>query len=163
MKKRLVVVLTMLGAVVVCLNIRPTLAAATGSGPGPTTMQRGQKVYEQTCLACHQADAGGVPGMTPPLQNSPYVQGPAIKLIGIVLNGKTDGVEIEGETYTSPMPPFNTVLKDQEIADVLTYLRSHFGNKAGPISVTQVSQIRQGLKSKIEKKSKIVKELIINN
>jgi len=146
MKKRLVVVLTMLGAVVVCLNIRPTLAAATGSGPGPTTMQRGQKVYEQTCLTCHQADAGGVQGMTPPLQKSPYVQGPAVNLIGIVLNGKTDGVEIDGETYSSPMPPFSTVLKDQEIADVLTYLRSHFGNKASSISVTQVSQIRQSLK-----------------
>jgi mono/diheme cytochrome c family protein len=146
MKKKLLVVITMLGLAVVCLNIRPTLAAATLRGPRPTTMQRGQKVYEQTCLACHQADAGGVPGMTPPLQKSPYVQGPAVNLIGIVLNGKTDGVEIDGETYTSPMPPFSTVLKDQEIADVLTYLRSHFGNKADQITVAQVSQIRQGLK-----------------
>jgi mono/diheme cytochrome c family protein len=44
------------------------------------------------------------------------------------------------------MPPFSTVLKDQEIADVLSYLRSHFGNKAGPISLSQVSKIRHGLK-----------------
>ncbi len=146
MKKSLVVVITMLGAGVVCLNIRPTLAAAGLNGPGPTTMQRGQKVYEQTCLACHQADAGGVPGMTPPLQKSPYVQGPANKVIGIVLNGLNDGVEIDGDTYSNPMPPFNSVLKDQDIADVLTYVRSHFGNKAAPITVTQVSQIRQGVK-----------------
>jgi mono/diheme cytochrome c family protein len=145
MKKRLVVVITMLGTVVVCLNIRPTLAEAAGVGPGPSTIQRGQKIYEQTCLTCHQADAGGVPGMTPPLQKSPYVQGPAMKVIGIVLNGLNDGVEIDGETYTNPMPPFNTVLKDQDIADVLTYVRSHFGNKAGPIAVTQVTKIRQGL------------------
>jgi mono/diheme cytochrome c family protein len=146
MKKRLVVVITMLGAVVVCLNIRPTLAEAARVGPGPSTIQRGQKIYEQTCLTCHQADAGGVPGMTPPLQKSPYVQGPAMKVIGIVLNGLNDGVEIDGETYTNPMPPFNTVLKDQDIADVLTYVRSHFGNKASPITVTQVSQIRQTFK-----------------
>jgi mono/diheme cytochrome c family protein len=86
--------------------------------------------------------------MTPPLQKSPYVQGPALKVIGIVLNGLNDGVEIDGESYSNPMPPFGTVLKDQEIADVLTYLRSHFGNKAGPITVKQVSIIRQGLKSK---------------
>jgi mono/diheme cytochrome c family protein len=146
MKKRLVVVITMLGAVVVCLNIRPTLAEAARGGPGPSAMQRGQKIYEQTCLTCHQADAGGVPGMTPPLQKSPYVQGPAVKVIGIVMNGLNDGVEIDGETYTNPMPPFGTVLKDQEIADVLTYLRSHFGNKAGQITVAQVARIRQELK-----------------
>jgi mono/diheme cytochrome c family protein len=146
MKSKLVVVIMMLGAGVVCLNIRPTLAEATLSGPGPGSMQHGQKIYEQTCLACHQADAGGVPGMTPPLQKSPYVQGPSVKLIGIVLNGLNDGVEIEGETYSNPMPPFSTVLKDQEIADVLTFLRNHFGNKASPITVAQVSKIREGFK-----------------
>src|SRR5450631_1449247 len=146
MKKRVVVVIMMLGAGMVCLNIRPTLAEVSWSGPGPGSALRGQKIYEQTCLACHQADAGGVPGMTPPLQKSPYVQGPSVKLIGIVLNGLNDGVEIEGETYSNPMPPFSTVLKDQEIADVLTFLRNHFGNKASPITVAQVSKIREGFK-----------------
>ncbi len=145
-KRKATVLLMMLGAGMVCLKTGPTLAAASYSGPGPGSALRGQKIYEQTCLTCHQADAGGVPGMTPPLQKSPYVQGPAVKLISIVLNGLNDGVEIEGETYTNPMPPFNTVLKDQEIADVLTYLRSHFGNKAAPITVTQVTKIRQGIK-----------------
>jgi mono/diheme cytochrome c family protein len=146
MKKRVVVVLMMLGAGMVCLNTRPTLAEALLSSPEPGSMLRGQKIYEQTCLTCHQADAGGVPGMTPPLQKSPYVQGPSVKLIGIVLNGLNDGVEIDGESYSNPMPPFSTVLKDQEIADVLSYVRSHFGNKAGPITVAQVSLIRQRLK-----------------
>jgi mono/diheme cytochrome c family protein len=146
MKSKLVVVIAMLGTGVVCLNMGPTPAEASSGGPGPGSMLRGQKIYEQTCLACHQADAGGVPGMTPPLQKSSYVQGPSVKLIGIVLNGLNDGVEIDGDTYSNPMPPFSTVLKDQEIADVLTYVRSHFGNKAGPIIVTQVSQIRQSLK-----------------
>ena len=83
--------------------------------------------------------------MNPPLQKSPYVQGPPSTLIGIVLKGLNDGVEIDGETYSNPMPPFSTVLKDQEIADVLSYLRSNFGNKAGPISLSQVTRIRQSL------------------
>jgi mono/diheme cytochrome c family protein len=146
MKRKLVVIIMMLGTGVVCLNIRPTLAEANMNGPGPGTMLRGKKIYEQTCLTCHQADAGGVPGMTPPLQKSPYVQGPSFKLIGIVLNGLNDGVEIDGESYSNPMPPFSTALKDQQIADVLTYLRRNFGNKAGPITVMQVTRIRQGLK-----------------
>ena len=146
MKSRIVVVIAMLGIGVVSLNFRPTPAEAYLSGPDPSSMQRGQKIYEQTCLPCHQADAGGVPGMTPPLQNSAYVQGPATKVIGIVLNGLNDGVEIDGETYSNPMPPFGSSLKDQDIADVLTYVRSHFGNKAGAITVTQVTQIRQTVK-----------------
>jgi mono/diheme cytochrome c family protein len=146
LNKQLVVVIMMLGAGMVGMKTGPTLAEASINDPGPGSVQRGQKIYEMTCLACHQADAGGVPGMTPPLQKSPYVQGPSVKLIGIVLNGLKDGVEIEGETYTNPMPPFSSVLKDQEIADVLTYVRSHFGNKAGQITVAQVSRIRQGLK-----------------
>jgi mono/diheme cytochrome c family protein len=83
--------------------------------------------------------------MNPPLIKSPYVQGSALKLIRIVLQGLNDGVDIQGETYSNPMPPFSTTLKDGDIADVLSYVRSHFGNKAGPVSAAQVSKIRQGL------------------
>jgi mono/diheme cytochrome c family protein len=108
--------------------------------------ERGKAIYEQSCLPCHQADAGGVPGMNPPLRKSPYVQGAPARLIGIVLQGLNDGVEIDGDTYSNPMPPFGAALKDQDIADVLSYVRSHFGNKAGAITTPQVSRIRQTLK-----------------
>ena len=119
-------------------------------GVGLISMQppavKGKQIYEQTCLPCHQADAGGVPGMTPPLRKSPYVQGAPATLIGILLQGLNDGVEIDGDTYTNPMPPFGATLKDEDIADVLSYVRSHFGNKAGPIGKPQVSRIMQTLK-----------------
>ena len=110
--------------------------------------EKGKQIYEQTCLPCHQADAGGVPGMTPPLRKSPYVQGTPSKLIGIVLQGLNDGVEIDGESYSNPMPPFGATLNDQDVADVLSYVRSHFGNKAAPISKTQVDKIRQSYSKK---------------
>ncbi len=145
MKRKVMVIVMMLGAAVVCMKTGSTLAAASLNDPVPGSAQRGQKVYGMTCLACHQADASGVPGMTPPLQKSPYVQGSPVKLIGIVLNGLHDGVEIDGNSYTNPMPAFSSVLKDQQIADVLTYLRSNFGNKAGAITVGQVTKIRQGI------------------
>jgi mono/diheme cytochrome c family protein len=119
-------------------------------GVGLISMQppapRGKIIYEQNCLPCHQADAGGVQGMTPPRRKSPYVQGAPARLIGILLQGLNSGVEIDGDTYTNPMPPFGTVLKDEDIADVLSYLRSHFGNKAGPIGKPQVARTRQALK-----------------
>jgi mono/diheme cytochrome c family protein len=142
MKRIAIGIVALLGIGLVSMRSRPQLAA-TAQQPAQTPVQRGKAIYEQTCLPCHQADAGGVPGMNPPLRKSPYVQGAAAKLIGIVLQGLNDGVEIDGDTYSNPMPAFGSVLKDQEIADVLSYLRSHFGNKAGPISKPLVSRIRQ--------------------
>ena len=142
MKRIAIGIVALLGIGLISMRSRPQLAA-TAQQPAQTPVQRGKAIYEQTCLPCHQADAGGVPGMNPPLRKSPYVQGATTKLIGIVLQGLNDGVEIDGDTYSNPMPAFSGVLKDQEIADVLSYLRSHFGNKAGPISKPQVSRIRQ--------------------
>jgi mono/diheme cytochrome c family protein len=135
-------IVALLGIGLVSMRSRSPLTAAALQ-PVQTPVQRGKAIYEQTCLPCHQADAGGVPGMNPPLRKSPYVQGAPARLIGIVLQGLNDGVEIDGDTYSNPMPAFGGVLKDQEIADVLSYLRSHFGNKAAPIGKPQVSRIRQ--------------------
>jgi mono/diheme cytochrome c family protein len=144
MKKIMTVTSSLLGIGVVLITLQSHMIANVPHSSRDSG-QKGKAIYEQTCLPCHQADAGGVPGMNPPLQKSPYVQGPPSTLIGIVLKGLNDGVEIDGETYSNPMPPFSTVLKDQEIADVLSYLRSNFGNKAGPISLSQVTRIRQSL------------------
>ena len=144
MNRILIALVIMLCAGAVCIKSQAPLAAA--SFPAPVQTQEGKIIYEQTCMPCHQIDAGGVPGLNPPLWKSPYVEGSSARLIGIVLQGLNDGVEISGESYSNPMPAFSGVLKDKEIADVLTYLRSHFGNKAGPVSLLQVSRIRQGLK-----------------
>jgi mono/diheme cytochrome c family protein len=145
MKKIVIGIFILLGVGAIAMKSSSPLAAAA-LNPVKAPAERGKIVYEQTCLPCHQADADGVPGMTPPLRKSPYVQGAPARLIGIILQGLNDGVEIDGETYSNPMPPFGTTLKDEDIADVLSYLRSHFGNKAGPISKPQVSRIRQALK-----------------
>jgi mono/diheme cytochrome c family protein len=145
MKRIIIGIFLSLGIGLVCMSlIAPMTAAATRPAQAPG--QRGKIIYEQTCLPCHQADAGGVPGMNPPLRKSPYVQGAPTRLISIILQGLNDGVEIDGETYSNPMPSFSAVLKDEEIADVLSYLRSHFDNKASPITKSLVSRIRQGMK-----------------
>ena len=103
----------------------------------------GKKIYTQYCLACHQADGSGVPQLNPPLKNTAYVLGDKSRLIGIVMNGFNDGVEISGDTYTNPMPAFGSGLKDEDIADVLTYVRNSFGNKASEISADQVKALRK--------------------
>ena len=105
------------------------------------SMDRGKKVYIQYCVACHQADGGGIQRINPPLIKTDYVLGNKKRLIGIVLNGMTTGVEIDGEDYNNPMAPHN-FLKDQEIADVLTYIRNSFGNKASVVTAAEVKLLR---------------------
>lgn len=101
----------------------------------------GEKVYKQFCISCHQTDGGGVPNMNPPLIKTEYVLGEKERLIKIVLHGLNENIEIDGEYFTNPMPALN-VLKDQQIADVLTYVRNSFGNKASAITAAEVKAVR---------------------
>lgn len=101
----------------------------------------GKKLYEQYCLTCHQADGSGVPKMNPPLIKTSYVTGDKKKLIQWILTGSVENVPIDGKYYSNNMPPQN-YLKDEEIADILTYVRSSFGNKASVITAIDVKNIR---------------------
>ncbi len=105
----------------------------------------GEKVYKKFCISCHQADGGGVPHLTPPLINTSYVLGDKETMIKILLNGLKN-VDIDEESYSNPMPPLGSVLKDQQIADVLTYVRNSFGNKAAAVTVAEVKEVRSKIK-----------------
>ncbi len=111
-----------------------------------TTVEHpGNEVYKSVCLVCHMADGSGVPGMHPPLANSDWVNGDKEKLIKVILNGMQGKIEVDGETYNSVMPP-QANLTDQQIADVLTFVRSNFGNNASEITNEEVSEVRQANK-----------------
>ncbi len=103
----------------------------------------GKIIYEQNCLTCHQADGKGVPGMNPPLSKTEWVLGNKTRLIKIVLNGMKSPIEINGESFHNPMPSHDH-LSDQQIADVLSYVRSSFGNKASDITLEEVKKTRAG-------------------
>jgi mono/diheme cytochrome c family protein len=110
---------------------------------------RGKKVYEGTgtCLGCHQPDGSGVPNMNPPLVKTKWVLGDKKALAKIVLKGLQGGeIEIDGDKFHNPMPPMESTLTDQEIADVLTYVRNSFGNKASMVTVAEVKAMRAKLK-----------------
>jgi mono/diheme cytochrome c family protein len=112
---------------------------------GQSSIARGNVLYKQICATCHQADGSGVPRMNPPLIKTQYVLGDPTRLIKVVLLGLNEEVEIEGEYYSNPMPP-QAQLKDQEIADVLTFIRNSFGNKAAAITAAQVKKVRASVK-----------------
>jgi mono/diheme cytochrome c family protein len=109
------------------------------------SIERGQKVYAATCIACHQADGLGVQRMNPPLVKTKWVLGDKKALAKIVLNGLKGGeIEIDGDDFHNPMPPQKDQLSDQQIADALTYVRNSFGNKAGAVTVADVKAARGG-------------------
>ncbi|MBH2003504.1 MAG: cytochrome c [Sphingobacteriia bacterium] len=130
---------------VLCLILVSAMGMMVSSQAGntqmKTTMARGKLVYDRYCLTCHQADGGGVPRMNPPITNTEYVLGNKQRLIGIVLNGLNIPLEINGEEYENPMAS-HAFLKDGQIADVLTYIRNSFGNKASAVTVAEVKSAR---------------------
>jgi len=107
---------------------------------------RGKTVYLQRCMVCHQADGGGVPKLNAPLDGASSVNGTNIaKLVKNIVKGFNDRVEIDGEFYENAMPAAAD-LTDQQIADVLTFIRNSWTNKAGPVTTLQVKQTRSKLK-----------------
>lgn len=122
---------------------RPAAKPAAGGGLS-ASMARGKAVYTQYCLTCHQVDGGGVPRMNPPLIATDYVTGDNARLITVILQGFSEKVEIEGDIYSNTMPAHN-FLTDQQIADVLTYVRKSFGNKSKAVQPDQVKQVRATL------------------
>lgn len=105
---------------------------------GPET---GEQVYNRVCGACHQATGLGLPPTFPPLAESPWVNQDAETPIRIVLAGLAGPIDVKGTTYNQMMPS-QAALSDAEIARVLTYVRSSFGNSAGEVKPEQVAAIR---------------------
>ena len=115
--------------------------SATKTAAVNASMDRGKQVYLEQCLACHQADAGGVQNMNPPLVKTKWILGDKTTLVQVVLKGMTGEVDINGDTYHNVMAPHSD-LTDQQIADVLTYVRNNFGNKASAVTAAEVKMIR---------------------
>jgi mono/diheme cytochrome c family protein len=125
---------------VLCLGYDSYLAEAKTINPYDG-IHPGKAVYEENCLACHQADGRGVPGMNPPLVKTEWVLGDKTRLINIILKGLKTPITINGEQFHNPMPAQN-FLTDQQIADVLSYVRSNFGNKASAVKMEEVRKVR---------------------
>ena len=109
------------------------------------SMERGKKVYDQYCMPCHMQDGTGVPRLNPPLVKTSYVLGDKKTIIEIVIKGFDAQVEIEGEYYQNAMAPHD-FLTDEQIADVATYVRNSFGNKAPVVVPSDVKAVRAALK-----------------
>jgi cytochrome c oxidase cbb3-type subunit 2 len=99
-------------------------------------------LFTANCSACHQANGEGLPGAFPSLKSDAVVdKDDATKHIQVVLQGLHDA-KVSGVVYGSAMPPFAGTLSDAQIADIIDYERSSWGNHGKPVDAPQVAAER---------------------
>ena len=103
--------------------------------------ERGRIVYGATCAACHKPNGLGQVGLAPPLLDSEWALGPPRRLARIILHGVQGPITVDGETFNLDMPGLGK-LSDDEIADVMTYVRRAWGHGASPATTADVGKIR---------------------
>jgi mono/diheme cytochrome c family protein len=114
---------------------------------------KGKAIYARDgfCITCHQKDGKGLPASGfPPLTGTKWVTGSDERLVKLVLNGLYGPIEVAGQKYSGqvPMTPFGAMLKDEEIAAVITYVRNSFGNNASAVLPEKVKKVRAATKGK---------------
>lgn len=125
----------------------------------PLHAQDGGQLYTLYCSACHGADGKGATGGTfPPLAGSEWIQGDAARPVKIVLHGLHGEVEVDGRKFNLEMPPQGGVLPDDQIAAILTYARTSWGNKAGAVTAEFVKATRDAT---VERKAPWTQEEIL--
>ena len=122
-------------------------APAADAAADQAGSDEGERVYGSVCITCHQADGAGLPPAFPPLAGSAVVIGDAEVSIKIVLSGLTGEMTRGGTTFNGMMTPWASALSDAEIAAVLTYVRSNFGNSADAVTEEQVAGVRAATSS----------------
>jgi mono/diheme cytochrome c family protein len=104
------------------------------------SMKRGAEVYSANCASCHMPEGEGVEGAFPPLAKTDYLKDHK-RAINIILKGQEGEIKVNGKTYNVPMSALSH-LTDQEVADVLNYVRNSWGNKYPMIKAVQVKAER---------------------
>jgi mono/diheme cytochrome c family protein len=110
--------------------------------PLEPTDKEGESLYIKYCLSCHQKDGSGVPNMFPPIQKSDWVNGDKSKLINVLLKGLKGDIDVNGDQYSQVMPKQDN-LTDEQISQILTYIRQNFGNNADAVTPGEVTKLRE--------------------
>lgn len=114
----------------------------------------GRRLFTNNCSSCHQASGLGVPNQYPPLAGSEIVLGQEgwgpNHIVKILLNGLAGPITVKGAAYNGNMPTHKDLLKDEQIAYILTYVRQEWGNNAPPISAEGVAAMRAEVASRTQ-------------
>ena len=113
---------------------------STAAKTVPEQIKSGKELFGRTCFACHQPEGQGVPNAFPPLAKSDFLNANPDRAIGAVLHGLSGEITVNGKKFNNVMTSQN--LTDQEVADVLTYVYSSWGNNKTVITPAKVKAIR---------------------
>lgn len=103
----------------------------------------GQALYLKYCMACHQTDGSGVPGMYPPITNSTFINSAKKEeLIKILLNGMKGPIEVNGQKYNQQMPK-QDFLTDEQLSLIINFVSKSFGNNGSVVSPLDISAQRK--------------------
>lgn len=106
-----------------------------------SSITRGKEVYVAYCISCHMEQGEGIEGVYPPLAKSDYMMTDKKRSIQQVLKGVTGEIKVNGKIYNSEMTGFD--LTDNEVSDVLNYVRNSFDNKGDAVTPEQVKTARK--------------------
>jgi len=104
----------------------------------------GKKIFSRTCVQCHQTNGQGLPGVFPPLDGSPWLNGTPERPASILLLGLQGPLNVHGTEYNGNMPS-HSMLSDKDIASVLTFARQSWGNESPAVEEELVAEVRKGL------------------
>lgn len=105
------------------------------------SIERGQEVYSTHCISCHMEKGEGIEAVFPPLAKSDYLMADKSRSIKQILEGASGEITVNGKTYNGEMPAID--LTDEEVSDVLNYVRNSWGNKGGAVTPSEVKAQRK--------------------
>lgn len=106
------------------------------------SITRGKDIYTAQCITCHMEQGEGIENVYPPLAKSDYLMADKKRSVQQVLYGMTGEIKVKGTTYDGVMAGFD-MLSDEEISDVLNYIRNSFGNKGAAVTPEEVKTSRK--------------------
>jgi cbb3-type cytochrome c oxidase subunit III len=130
------VLLALVAAVAVAATAAPDANAAS------PRVAAGAKIFAANCTGCHGANGTGQPGIFPSLAANPYVSGDAKRVIHTVKYGLKGKIVAKGVKYDGVMPAWRGTLSDSQIADVISYVRTTWGNTGSTVTAAQVSAVK---------------------
>lgn len=128
--------------VVICVLVTGLIPSFAQKFDLKSSITRGKDVYTAQCMSCHMEQGEGIENVYPPLAKSDYMMADKKRSITEVLHGLTGPIKVKGVAYDGVMTGFE-MLSDEEVSDVLNYVRNSFGNKGPAVTPEEVKAARK--------------------